>query len=120
LTAAGKFQPAYSAYRMPLYLPVSATRRRRSLEVWGDVRPAHFAAADTHNAQFVQIQLQRGTKGSFGTVKRVKVTNQRGYFDTRVTFPSSGTVRLVWQYPSGDPNLPQGTIYSRHVQIKLR
>jgi hypothetical protein len=119
LTSAGKFLPAYSAYRLPLYMPVTSTRRRRSLEVWGCVRPAHFAAADTHQAQFVQIQLQRGNRGSFSTVKQIKVTSQRGYFDARVTFPASGTVRLVWQYPSDDPNLPAGTIYSRHIRIRL-
>jgi hypothetical protein len=120
LTAGGVFKPAFSAYRMPLYLPVTSTKRRHSLEVWGCARPAHFASSDTHQSQFVQIQLQRGGRGSFSTVKRVKITNSRGYFDTRVTFPASGTVRLMWNYPSKDPLLPTGTIYSRHVSIKLR
>ena len=84
------------------------------------MRPAHFASADTHQSQLVQIQLQRHGHGSFSTVEKVKIKSSRGYFDTRVKFPASGTVRLVWNYPSNDPNLPHGTIYSRHVSIKLK
>jgi hypothetical protein len=38
-------------------------------------------------------------------------------------FPSSGTVRLAWAYPSGDPLLltaDQGqTIYSRSFSVKV-
>ncbi len=120
LTAAGRFKPAFTAYRLPLFLPATSTRRGRSLEVWGCLRPAHFASADTHRLQYVQIQLQRGSRGSFATVKTVKIASSRGYFDTKVKFPAGGTVRLVWSYPSGDPLLPTGTIYSRHVSIKLR
>jgi hypothetical protein len=119
LTVRGRFKPAFASYRMPLFLPVSTTGRGRSLEVWGCVRPAHFASSDTHQAQFVQIQLQRNSRGSFSTVKRVKITSSRSYFDTRVTFPASGTVRLVWSYPKDDPKLPSGTVYSRHASIKL-
>ena len=37
-----------------------------------------------------------------------------GYFDTPVTFPSSGEVRTAWSYPRG----PE--IHSRTVQITIR
>ena len=44
-----------------------------------------------------------------------------GYFDVRVSFPSSGTVRLSWTYPSGDPLLSPGrTIYSRNVAVAIK
>ncbi len=119
LTATGKFLPAFSSYRMPLYLPVSTTKRNHSLEVWGCVRPGHFASADTHKTQYVQVQLQSHDRGSFKTVTQVKITSSRGYFDTRIKFRSSGMVRLAWSYPSDDSKLPEGTIYSRHVQIKV-
>jgi hypothetical protein len=41
-----------------------------------------------------------------------------GYFDTHVTFPGSGTVRLTYTYPGSDMQLAPGyTTYSRHVTI---
>ncbi len=120
LTMTGKLKPAYTAYRMPLYLPRTSTGRGRGLEVWGCVRPAQYAATDTGQPQYVQIQFQRGSRGSFTTVEEVAITNSRGYFDTHVTFPASGTVRLSWSYPTDDPLLPNGTIYSRHVSITVR
>jgi hypothetical protein len=49
------------------------------------------------------------------------------YFDRRIQFPSSGTVRLQWNYPVGDPLLgsPDPTaapqpLYSRSVQVTVR
>ncbi len=117
LTWRGQRKPTYAAYRMPLYLPRTSARRGRQLLVWGCVRPAHYAALDTHLAQFVKIQLRRGRRGPFTTVKQVKVTSPRGYFQTRVAFPASGAVRLSWSYPASDPLLPTGTIYSRLQQI---
>jgi hypothetical protein len=120
LTRSGRDKATYAAYRLPLYLPVTSTRRGRALGVWGCVRPAHYATLDTGQAQYVQIQLERGSRGPFTTVKNVRITSSRGYFDTRVAFPASGTVRLIWSYPSHDPLLPTGTVYSRHVSIAVR
>jgi hypothetical protein len=119
LTTGGRLKPAFAAYRLPLYLPASTTRRGRPLEVWGCLRPAHYATLDTGQPQYVQIQFQRGSRGAFTTVKQVKIASPRGYFDTRVAFPASGTVRLIWSYPSDDRLLPRGTIYSRHVSITV-
>jgi hypothetical protein len=109
----------YSAYRLPLYLPFTTARRGRSLEVWGCVRPAHFASLDTGGTpQVAEIQFQRASRGPFRTVQSVTITDPNGYFDTRVPFPSSGTVRLRWTYPANDPLLAPGRhVYSRHVQI---
>ena len=120
LTWRGQRKPTYPAYRLPVYLPRTSARRGRALLVWGCVRPAHYAAIDTHQAQYVKIQLQRGRHSSFATVKQVKITNPRGYFETRVAFPAGGTVRLSWSYPANDPLLPTGTIYSRLQAITVR
>jgi hypothetical protein len=126
LFASGQPKPGYASYRMPLFLPVTTakakakSKQKPALEVWGGVRPAHNASVDTHRAQYVQIQFQRGSHGSFSTVKRLKLTNAQGYFDTHITFPASGSVRLMWTYPSGDAKLPDGTIYSRTVKITLK
>jgi hypothetical protein len=61
----------------------------------------------------VAIRLQPGSRGSFQTVKTVTVTSSRGYFDVRVVFPSSGSVRLTWSSPTG-------TFHSRTVKISVR
>ncbi len=116
----------FAAYRMPIFLPVTSTGPSNPLEVWGAVRPAHYASLDTHRAQYVQIQLRTGSSGPFRTIKTVPITDPGGYFDVTVRFPASGTVRLRWSYPPGDQRLldpvaPQDTtIYSREVQVTIR
>ena len=106
----------YFAFRMPLFLPRTSTRHGKKLEVWGSVRPAHFVGGP----QFVRIQLNGHT------VKRVRITNPRGYFDVRVAFRHGGTVRLAWSFPrSGftggytDPLRPGQTAFSRSVRIRI-
>ncbi len=115
----------FAAYRMPIFLPATTSRPGHALEVWGAVRPARYASVDTHRAQRVQIQFRGGSSGPFRTVKTVPITDPQGYFDVRVQFPRSGTVRLTWSYPPGDqrlldPMTPQDTtIYSRPVQVTV-
>jgi hypothetical protein len=113
-TSRGRRKATFDAFRMPLYLPSTSTRRGRTLEVWGDVRPAVFAKLDTRRAQQVQIEYQRGSRGSFKSVKAVTLTNSRGYFDVRIAFPASGSVRLGWAYPSG------AVIHSRTQTVTVR
>ena len=42
------------------------------------------------------------------------------YFDLRLSFPSSGTVRLAYTYPPGALGLAGTTVHSRPVAITLR
>jgi hypothetical protein len=107
--SSGQHKPGYDAYRMPIMLPSTSTRKGRSLEVWGAARPAHFV----HGRPQVAIEFQPGSRGSFQTVKTVTVTSSRGYFDVRQVFPGSGSVRLSWSGPSG-------TRHSRTVKISVR
>ncbi len=116
----GTPKPGYAAYRMPLWLPNSSTRKGRKLEVWGGARPAYFAKLDTGKAQSVLVQFQPGSKGAFTTLDTVAITSPRGYVDVHLAFPSSGTVRLAWTYPTGDPLLSGGTVYSRSVKITIK
>jgi hypothetical protein len=125
----GVRKPGYDAYRLPLYLPVTSTRSGRSLEVWGCVRPAHFASVDAGGApQQVQIQFQRGSSGAFTTLRTVTITSAHGYFDLHMPFPGSGTVRLAWSYPPNDPLLTPSlitpgdadTAYSRTVKVTVK
>jgi hypothetical protein len=126
LTSRGKFKPSFYAYRLPVWLPVTATKRGRTLEVWGCVRPAQYANADTGKAQYVEIEFARGSSGAFRNLKAVRISNSRGYFDVRVRFPSGGQVRLAWEYPPGDTKLAdplepgQNWIYSRATRVTLR
>ena len=59
-TVNGKPKPGYAAYRMPLFMPVTSTRRGRSLEVWGCVRPARYAILGGVPSQTAQIQFAAG------------------------------------------------------------
>lgn len=110
----GKPKALYDAFRLPLYLPVTTASSGQPLEVWGCVRPAHYAMLGAHRPQLADIQLKPAAGGAFETVKRVTVTDPYGYFDARVTFPSSGLVRVAWAYPHGPP------VHSRTVAITIR
>ena len=126
LYANGKAKPAYAAYRLPLFLPVTSARRGRSLEVWGCVRPARYAITDAGAQQTAQIQFAPGRSTRFTTLHTVTIGNPSNcYFDIRTKFPGSGTVRLAYTDPFGSqllspPALGGSTIYSRWVGIKLR
>jgi hypothetical protein len=137
-------QPVYNAWRLPLYLPVSTTKRGRKLEVWGCARPSSSAIADTHQPQPVQIEFARRGSSSYTTLATVVIRSKSScYFRVFLTFPSSGTVRLKWQYPFGDPllgNFPtppgsgspytlpvsssdsasSGAVYSRTVKVTVK
>jgi hypothetical protein len=110
----GVHKPSYDAYRLPLYLPSVSARPGGSLEVWGAVRPAHYAATDSGQPQSVQIQFARGSSGTFAPVAAVPINDPRGYFDVRVAFPASGAVRLAWSYPMGGP-----TVFSRTQPVTV-
>jgi hypothetical protein len=112
----GKPKPSYDAYRLPFFMPVSATRKGRSLEVWGSARPAH-----TYHNETVQVQFQRGSRGAWKTVRSVKLTNVQGYFDVRIVFPAGGSVRLAWTYPAGSGDALAGqTVFSRTAKVSVR
>jgi hypothetical protein len=122
----GAPKPTYDAWRMPLYLPVTSTRAGHGLEVWGCARPSHYAILDTGLPETLGVQFQPTGGGAFTTVYTATVTRASDcYFDARVAFPASGTVRLAWTYPSLDPGLGNfdpaspRTVYSRSVQITV-
>jgi hypothetical protein len=110
----GTPKATYDAFRMPVYLPVTASQSGHALEVWGCVRPAHYAMRGSRAPDVAEVQLKASAGGKFETVKRVAITDGYGYFDTSVTFPSSGLVRIAWSYPHG----PE--IHSRTVPVTLR
>jgi hypothetical protein len=118
----------YIAWRMPVYLPSTRARRGRKLAVWGCIRPAHYAILDTGLPQTGRIEFQAHSRGTFKTIQTVTISSASApcYFDVRVRFPTSGTVRLSWDYPILDRQLgyfdPLGphTAHSRSVKIAVR
>jgi hypothetical protein len=117
----GHPKPGYAAFRMPLWLPKTSASSGQSIEVWGGARPAPFASLDTGGAtQSVNIQFEPNGSGTFTTLSTVAITNPFGYFDTQVTFPSSGTVRLSYTYPMTDMLMAPGeTVYSREQPVTV-
>lgn len=95
-TADGELKPAFSSYRLPVFLPSKPDRKKR-LRVWGLVR----GAADNTPAT-VQIQVRRGTNGAWQIVRTYTTKSKRGYLGVRVRVRNSGAVRLAWTAPSGD------------------
>jgi hypothetical protein len=120
-TYQGTPKATYYAYRMPFYMPTTSFSHRKSVQVWGDVRPATFARLDGHGTQTVQVQEK--LHGAFKTLKTVKLTKPGGYFDVAMKFTTSGQVRLQWAYPSGDSLLAGSQagqpITSRMFSIKV-
>ena len=110
----GTVLPTYDAYRLPLYLPVTAVRRGRSVEVWGCARRAQALGQPE-----VAIQFQRASRGAFTTLETLDVTDPRGYFDLRVSFPAGGSVRLAWTYPPAADAMAAKTVYSRTVKVRI-
>jgi hypothetical protein len=105
-TYTGKPKITYSAWRLPLYLPVTSTKRGHTLEVWGCVRPATYAIADTGQPQQAELEFEPASSSTWSTLATITLRSKTScYFDRRVKFPSSGTVRLTWTYPPGDPLL---------------
>jgi len=86
------------------------------------VRPARYEIFDTGSPQSAQIQFApRG--GGFTTLQTVLVSDPADcYFDLRIKFPSSGTVRIAYTYPTvgTSPALAGATVYSRSVAVTIR
>ena len=116
----GRPKPTYAAYRLPLYLPVSTAPRGQALEVWGCVRPARYAIFETGQPQRAQIQFAPRATGAYVPVQSVTVSIPSNcYFELRVRFPASGTVRLEYTYPAASPGVGGTTVYSRAAAVTV-
>lgn len=107
----GTQKATYPAYRLPLFMPVTSHAAGGPLEVWGDVRPARYAAVSGRVPGPVRIEFRPDGQGQFVTVQRVPLHSRAGYFDVHHSFSGGGAVRLAWSYPGGP------TIFSRTVTI---
>jgi len=105
--------PMYDAFRIPLYLPQASGKQDQPLEVWGCVRPAHFAMLASKAPQVASIQFKPSSGGAFKTMQRVTITDAYGYFTASVKFPSSGLVRIAWSEPG------TGQVHSRTAPVTI-
>jgi hypothetical protein len=114
----GSHKATYDAFRLPVYMPKTSVSHSANTEIWGAAKPAPFMIKDGSGTQTVSIQLNGQT------LKTVNVTGAGGYFDVKLKFPKSGTVRLAYTYPSTNPFLPTTdlgkTIFSRSFRITVR
>ncbi len=110
--ASGIPKATYQAYRLPIYMPVTAGHRGQQLLVWGCLRPVHHLSGGAH--QSVRIEYSAGSGGAFKTIRMVAITNPHGYFEVPQVLPGSGLLRLAWSYPDGT------TIHSRTVAVTIR
>jgi len=102
----GKTKPAYSAYRLPIWIPSEHTGP--NVYVWGQVRPAAF-----DGPQAAVLQFKRSGTSTWQYLSTVETTNSQGFLTTHVRLPDRGLVRLQWTDLSSDD-----TFYSRDVTIK--
>jgi hypothetical protein len=84
----------YAAYQTPMFMPVTTSSRPASLTVWGAVRPASSVQSATGAEPQALIQFR--THGAWKTVQTATIDNPRGYFDVKVRFTASGSVRVAW------------------------
>lgn len=105
--ADGRAKPAFAAYRMPIWLPVTRIRRGHRVLVWGQVRPA------TQRGRQRALVQWHGRRGGYETVARV-LTNRSGYLTVRMRPASSGEVRIAWQRSRG------AAWFSRSVYVSVR
>ncbi len=120
--ASGKHKPSFDAFRLPLYLPhTTASSPGQSLEVWGAARPVYFADLEepgTPESVSILFKADGGTQ--FLPLTVVPISSPEGYFDTKLQFPTSGTIKLAWTYPSDSLPLAGTTVYSRTQQVTVK
>jgi len=110
ISPVGLREPTYNAFRLPLYMPTTRAPAGQPLSLWGDARPASFAPANGDAPERVQIQFRPQSRGAWTTLRTVRITNRRGYFDVRLPFPQSGSVRLRWTYPLAPARSSQAVV----------
>jgi hypothetical protein len=85
-------KPAFSAYRLPIWLPSTRVAGGGDLFVWGQLRPGPDA---TRLHAKIQWRRKGGRYRTIATVT-VPAKNTEGYFTTRVRPPGTGYLRIAW------------------------
>jgi hypothetical protein len=88
----GKRKPSYKAFMTPIVVKQQRVRRGRSTGIFGALRPAEAGASVRARIQF---RTRRGKR--WRTRKTITVGGPRHYFETRVTVPATGYLRIAWR-----------------------
>ncbi len=91
----GKRKPSYQAYMTPIFVKQQRVRRGGSTGIFGMLRPA-----EPTTSVRAEIQFRSGGAKRWQTRKTVTVGGPRHYFETRVTVPRSGSLRISWRHGS--------------------
>ncbi len=103
--AGGQPKPAFSSFRIPIWLPVA--RHGRAVKIWGQLRPANHAGP-----QSAMIEFERRGATSFRQLREIGTTNSEGFLLARLAIPAAGLVRIAWVDPAS------GAVdYSRTVRV---
>jgi hypothetical protein len=86
----GEVKPAYTAYRLPVFLP--APRRGPRVEVWTQLRGARSSTLKTAAVEY----LPNGA-ASFAPLRYVQTTNSRGFIVAHVAVAAGGLLRIAWR-----------------------
>jgi len=100
----------FAAFQMPMYMPTTSASKASDLTVWGGVRPLPYSLA----APAALVQFQPTGSTTWTVLQTVTITNRRGYFDVKVPFTQSGSVRIAWSPAAGQ------TDYSRTQAITVK
>jgi hypothetical protein len=87
----GKRKPSYRAYMTPLFVKTPRVRRGHAVMLFGMLR-----AADASTRPKVSLQFRQRGSSRWRTRRTIRVSGPRHYFNTRMSVPRSGFVRLRW------------------------
>ncbi len=88
----GKRKPSYKAYMTPIFVKQQRVRRGGSTGIFGALRPAEAGVPVRAKIQFRSRASKR-----WRTRRTVTVGGPRHYFETRVTVPATGYLRISWR-----------------------
>ncbi len=88
----GRRKPAYKAYITPLHVKTPRVRRGRAVSLFGMLRSAGPSVRPAAAIQFRRKGSKRWT-----TRRTIRVGGPRHYFNTRLSVPASGAIRLRWK-----------------------
>ena len=115
-TLEGHRKPAFRSYQLPVHASRSAVRRGRSVNLYGQLRPARNGAPLT-----ADIEFRPATSSSWTRVRRLAVRSFRNSLLTPVRMMRSGSLRIVWRDPAaGGAAQRSRAVTVRVVQARRR
>jgi hypothetical protein len=101
----GDPKPAYTAYRIPIFLPDPRPGPR--VMIWGQLRPGQRAGRQT-----AAIEYRSAGASAFGVLRQLQTANPRGFVVAHAALTKPGMVRLAWR------DSATGVVYrSRAVRV---